>query len=130
MTDGVIQSHSTRTLPDATKTSRGVAETATQAEVDAGTTGDHLFVSPATLKAHIDKQSYSATGPASSTNSFSITAATHGLGTGPFIIQTYEESKGLLVHVDVEVAANGDVGFAWTSNVSSNYLRFNIMKVR
>ncbi len=129
MTDGVIQSHSTRTLPDSTTGARGVTEIATQSEVDTGT-DSFRYVTPATLKAHIDKQSYSATGPASSTNSFTITATTHGLGTGPFIIQVYEESKGIVVHVDIEVGSNGDVAFDWTSNVSSNFLRFNIMKVR
>lgn len=130
LTDGVVQTLTTRTLPDATTGARGVAETATQTEVDNGTSGDHLFVSPATLKAHLDKQSYTGLGPATTTNTFSILASTHGLGTGPFIIQVYEESKGIIVHVDVEVGSNGDVSFDWTNNVASNYLRFNIMKVR
>ena len=130
MTDGVIQSHSTRTLPDATTGARGVAETATQAEVDAGTAGDHLMVTPATLKAHIDKQSYSGTGPATSTNSFTILASTHGLGTGPFIIQTWEDSKGIQVFMNIEIAANGDVAFSWTTSASANTYVFNIMKVR
>jgi len=130
MTDGVIQSHSTRTLPDASVGARGVAETATQAEVDAGTSGAHLMVTPATLKAHLDKQSYSATGPATSTNSFTILASTHGLGTGPFIIQTFEDSKGIQVYMDVEIGSNGDVAFSWTTNASANTYVFNIMKVR
>ena len=130
MTDGVIQSHSTRTLPDSTVGARGVAETATQAEVDAGTSGAHLMVTPATLKAHLDKQSYSATGPATSTNSFTILASTHGLGTGPFIIQTFEDSKGIQVYMDVEIGSNGDVAFDWTTNASANTYVFNIMKVR
>lgn len=130
MTDGVIQSHSTRTLPDATTGARGVAETATQTEVDNGSSGDYLMVTPATLKAHLDKQSYTGLGPAGTASAFTILASTHGLGTGPFIIQVYEESKGIVVHVDIEVGSNGDVAFDWTSNVSSNFLRFNIMKVR
>lgn len=130
MTDGVIQSHSTRTLPDSTTGARGVTEIATQSEVDTGT-DTFRYVTPATLKAHWDKQSYSATGPASATNSFTITASTHGLGTGPFIIQVYEDSKGVQVFTDVEIASNGDVAFNWTNNVSAaNFLRFNIMKVR
>ena len=129
MTDGVIQSHSTRTLPDSTTGARGVTEIATQTEVDTGT-DTFRYVTPATLKAHIDKQSYSATGPAGAANSFTIAASTHGLGTGPFIIQVYEDSKGIQVFTDVEVGATGDVAFNWTNNVTANFLRFNIMKVR
>jgi len=129
MTDGVIQSHSTRTLPDSTTGARGVTEIATQSEVDTGT-DTFRYVTPATLKAHIDKQSYSATGPSGTSSAHTIAASTHGLGTGPFIIQTYEVSKGIIVYMDVEVAANGDVSFDWTTNASANAYRFNIMKVR
>ena len=131
MTDGVIQSHSTRTLPDSTYGARGVAETATQAEVDAGTAGQQLFVSPATLKAHIDADSYTATFPATSAASTSITAATHGLGTGPLIVQCYVVASGRQVELDVTVnPSTGAVTLATESSQTANTLRVAMMKVR
>jgi len=129
MTDGVIQSHSTRTLPDSTYGARGVAETATQTEVDAGTAGQQLFVSPATLKAHIEKRTYVASGPATATSSFSVAAGTHGLGTGPFITQVYN-AGGYEVKVQTEYnTTSGTVDFSWTNNITANSLKFIIMKV-
>ena len=129
MTDGVIQSHSTRTLPDSTYGARGVAETATQTEVDAGTAGQQLFVSPATLKAHLEKRTYVASGPATATSSFSVAAGTHGLGTGPFITQVYN-AGGYEVKVQTEYnTTSGTVDFSWTNNVTANSLKFIIMKV-
>jgi len=129
MTDGVIQSHSTRTLPDSTYGARGVAETATQTEVDAGTAGQQLFVSPATLKVHLEKRTYVASGPATSTSSFSVSAGTHGLGTGPFITQVYN-AGGYEVKVQTEYnTTSGNVDFSWTNNVTANSLKFILMKV-
>ena len=129
MTDGVIQSHSTRTLPDSTYGARGVAETATQTEVDAGTAGQQLFVSPATLKAHLEKRTYVASGPATATSSFSVAAGTHGLGTGPFITQVYN-AGGYEVKVQTEYnTTSGTVDFSWTNNITANSLKFIIMKV-
>ena len=129
MTDGVITAHSTRTLPDSTYGARGVAETATQAEVDAGTAGQQLFVSPATLKVHLEKRTYVASGPATATSSFTVTAGTHGLGTGPFITQVYN-AGGFEVKVQTEYnTTSGNVDFSWTNNITANSLKFIIMKV-
>ncbi len=131
VTDGVIQSMSTRTLPDATKTSSGVAETATQAEVDAGTAGDDLMVTPATLKAHIDADSFTATFPSTAAASTSIAAGTHGLGTGPLIVQCYVVATGAQVQLDVTVnPSTGAVTLATESNQTANSLRVAMMKVR
>ena len=123
VTDGVITSMSTRTLPDATKTSSGVAETATQAEVDAGTAGDDLMVTPATLKAHIDADSYTATFPSTAAASTSIAAGTHGLGTGPLIVQCYVVATGAQVQLDITVnPSTGAVTLATESNQTANSL--------
>ncbi len=131
VTDGVITSMSTRTLPDATKTSSGVAETATQAEVDAGTAGDDLMVTPATLKAHIDADSYTATFPSTAAASTSIAAGTHGLGTGPLIVQCYVVATGAQVQLDITVnPSTGAVTLATESNQTANSLRVAMMKVR
>jgi hypothetical protein len=131
VTDGVIQSMSTRTLPNATKTSSGVAETATQAEVDAGTAGDQLMVTPATLKAHVDADSFTATFPSTAAASTSIAAGTHGLGTGPLIVQCYVVATGAQVQLDITVnPSTGAVTLATESNQTANSLRVAMMKVR
>tara|TARA_R110002020_G_scaffold261749_1_gene476088 strand:+ start:5735 stop:8026 length:2292 start_codon:yes stop_codon:yes gene_type:complete len=131
VTDGVIQSMSTRTLPDATKGARGVAETATQAEVDAGTAGDQLMVTPATLKAHVDADSFTATFPSTAAASTSIAAGTHGLGTGPLIVQCYVVATGAQVQLDITVnPSTGAVTLATESNQTANSLRVAMMKVR
>ena len=131
LTDGVVQTLTTRTLPNATKTSVGVAETATQAEVDAGAAGDQLFVSPATLKAHIDADSFTATFPSTAVATTSIAAGTHGLGTGPLIVQCYVVADGRQVQLDVTVnPSTGEVTLATTSAQTANTLRVAMMKVR
>ena len=131
VTDGVIQSMSKRTLPDATEGARGVAETASQAEVDAGTSGTQLMVTPATLKTHLDKQDFTATFPSTAAASTSIAAGTHGLGTGPFIVQCYIVASGAQVQLDVTVnPSTGAITLATESNQTANSLRVAMMKVR
>ncbi len=131
VTDGVIQSMSKRTLPDATEGARGVAETATQAEVDAGTSGTQLMVTPATLKTHLDKQDFTATFPSTAAASTSIAAGTHGLGTGPFIVQCYVVSTGAQVQLDITVnPSTGAITLATESNQTANSLRVVVMKIR
>ena len=131
VTDGVIQSMSKRTLPDATEGARGVAETASQAEVDAGTSGTQLMVTPATLKTHLDKQDFTATFPSTAAASTSIAAGTHGLGTGPFIVQCYVVSTGAQVQLDITVnPSTGAITLATESNQTANSLRVVVMKIR
>jgi len=130
LTDGVITTSSTRTLPTASTSSLGVIELATQAEVNAGT--DALrAVTPATLKAHVDSNSFSARYPGSNNNTWTISAATHGLGTGPFLIQTFDFSTGNQIFMDVNVTiANGTITFNTTSAQVQDSVLCNIMKVR
>jgi len=119
VTDGVIQSMSKRTLPNATTGAVGVTEIATQAEVDAGT-DTFRYVTPATLASAQSKRSYTGTYPATNTNTFSITTGVHGLANGPWIIQTYD-SKGAQVFMDVLAdQATGTVTFTATSNFGAN----------
>ena len=128
VTDGVITSMSKRTLPDATTTAVGVTEIATQAEVDAGT-DNFRYVTPLTLKTAVGKQAFSDTYPATITNSWTIDAATHGLGAtqGPFVIQTY--ISGAQVYIDVAIASNGTITFTTTNNQAVDAVVCNIMKV-
>ena len=128
VTDGVITSMSKRTLPNATTGAVGVTEIATQAEVDAGT-DTFRYVTPATLASSHSKQGYSNDLPSSAGTTWDIVAGTHGLGTGPFIVQTYEVSGGAQVFMDVEIAANGTVTFSTQASSSIAQFRCNILKV-
>ena len=127
MTDGVIQSHSTRSLPDATTGARGVAETATQTEVDNGTSGDHLMVTPATLKAHLDAQSYAVDWPSSDSASQAIT---HSLGTLDVIVQVFEKSTGNTVFCGIERNSTSQVTITTSGTTSANTLRVLVTKIR
>ena len=130
VTDGVITSMSKRTLPTSLTSAVGVIALATQAEVDAGTIANKA-VTPATLSALTDDNSFSGTFPPSSAATWTITAAAHGLGTGPFIIQTYISSTGVQVYTDVVITpANGNVVFTTSDAQPTNAIRCNIMKIR
>ena len=127
VTDGVITSMSKRTLPDATTGARGVAETATQAEVDAGTSGDQLMVTPATLKAHIDADSFASDWPSSNASS---EALTHSLSTLDVIVQIFEKSTGATVYADVVRNSTSQVTISTTSTITANTLRVLVQKIR
>ena len=119
VTDGVIQSMSKRTLPNAATGSVGVTEIATQVEVDAGT-DTFRYVTPATLASAQSKRSYTGTYPATNTNTFSIATGVHKLANGPWIIQTYD-LKGNQVFMDVLAdQATGTVTFTANGNLGAN----------
>ena len=129
VTDGVITSMSKRTLPNATTTAVGVTEIATQAEVDAGTDA-FRYVTPATLAASLNSQGYSETFPSITSNTHSVSAATHGLGTGPFIVQIYDATTGVQLYLDNTAnPSTGAISLAWTTSVVANTYRVNILKV-
>ena len=127
LTDGVVQTLTTRTLPDASVGARGVAETATQGEVDAGTAGAQLMVTPATLKTHIDKQSFAGDWP--STNSASQ-AISHGLGTTDIMVQVFEKSSGNTVFTGVEGRTTTAVTITTSGTTTANTLRVLVTKIR
>jgi len=127
LTDGVVTSVSIRSLPDASVGARGVAETATQAEVDAGTAGAHLMVTPATLKSHIDAQSYAQDWPSSDASSESVT---HSLGTLDVVVQVYEKSTGNTVFCGVERNATNQVTITTSGTTTANTLRVLVQKIR
>ncbi len=127
LTDGVVTSISTRNLPDASVGARGVAETATQAEVDAGTSGAQLMVTPATLKSHIDAQSYAQDWPSSNASSESVT---HSLGTLDVVVQVYEKSTGNTVFCGVERNATNQVTITTSGTTTANTLRVLVQKIR
>jgi hypothetical protein len=129
VTDGVIQSMSKRTLPTSTTGAVGVVRMATDAEAAAGGEAD-LAISPASMKAVLDKESYNATFPATTTNTTTIAAGTHALGTGPFVVQVYNTDTGVQQFLDVTVASTGAVTLATTSNQTAGSLTVAIVKIR
>jgi trimeric autotransporter adhesin len=129
MTDGVIESFTTRSLPDATTTTKGVTQIATQAEVNAGT-DTFKYVTPATLAASVNSQGYSETFPSITSNTHSVSAATHGLSTGPFIVQIYDATTGVQLYLDNTAnPSTGTISLSWTTSVAANTYRVNILKV-
>jgi len=116
-------------LPTATTSILGGIKIATQAEVDAGTNASDAVV-PRTLKEHLDKQSFSDRLPSTDTATWTITAAQHGLGTSPKIVQVYTYEKGTQQFMAVECASNGDVTFSCTKTQLAGSLICNLMKVR
>ncbi len=130
VTDGVIQSMSTRTLPTSSTTNVGVVEMADDTEVTAGTITNKA-ISPATLKTHLDKDDFTATFPSTAAASTVIAAGTHGLGTGPFIVQCYTVAEGTQVQLDITVnPSTGAITLATESNQTANSLRVAVMKIR
>ena len=130
MTDGVIQSHSTRSLPGSDQTTVGVVEMADTTETTAGTSTT-LAISPATLRDAIQREGYTASFPSSnSQTSFTITAGTHKLGTDPLIIQVYEKS-GNQVFMDTNLdPSSGDIELSWTTAVNANQFEVAVKRVR
>lgn len=62
--------------------------------------------------------------------SFTITAATHGIGSGrKKVVQVFEDSTGDLWFVDVTLASNGDVTVAFTTAPTTNQFRVNILGI-
>ena len=130
LTDGVVTSAiGTRALPTTSQTNLGVVEMADASEVTAGTITNKA-ISPATLLGSHQAESYSVAFPSSTTNSFSVSAGTHKLGTGPFIIQTYGKG-GSQIFMDVTVnPSTGEVDLDWTTNASANDYTLVMSRVR
>ena len=128
-TNGVVTRASKRTLPTSLPGAVGVIATATAAEVTAGTVTNKA-VTPATLKGSHAEQGYSVRFPAGAATTFTIRAATHGLSTGPFIVQIYDTVKGVQTFMDVDVdPASGDIDLAWTTSVGANAYTAAVLKV-
>ena len=130
LTDGVVQTLTTRTLPTTSQTNLGVVEMATLAETNTGTS-TILGISPSTLKGILDKESYNGTFPATTTNTTTIDPATHSLGTGPFVIQVYKTDTGVQQFLDVTTnVSTGAVTLATTSNQTAGSLTVTMVKIR
>jgi len=109
----------------ATESVLGIIKLSTDALALAGS-DDLTAITPSVLAS----TTYNNTYPASSTNTWTIAASTHGLGTGPFVIQTYDATSGLQVFIKTTAApSTGLVTMATTSNQSINAIRVVMMKV-
>jgi len=130
MTDGVIQSHSTRSLPGSDQSTVGVVEMANTTETTAGTSTT-LAISPATLRDAIQREGYTTSFPSTnSQTSFSITAGTHKLGTDPLVVQVYDKT-GNQVFMDTAVdPTSGDIELSWTTAVNANQFEIAVKRVR
>ena len=103
---------------------------ADSSEAAAGGEAD-IAISPATLKAVLDKESYNAPFPATTTNTTTIAAATHSLGTGPFVVQVYKTDTGVQQFLDVTTnLSTGAVTLATTSNQTAGSLTVTMVKIR
>ena len=129
LTDGVVQTLNTRTLPTTSQSNLGVIEMADTSEVTAGSS-TVKGISPATLKTHLDADSYSGLHPVGlSAASFQVAASTHWLGTGPFIIQCYN-SSGNQLFIETAINGSGNITFTTTTAQAVGAVRVNLMKVR
>jgi len=72
--------------------------------------GSTVTISVTGVAGYVKKYTGTFDGTASAT--LSITAATHGVGTGPVQVTVYDGTDQ--VYVDVDCAANGDVTLDWT----------------
>ena len=130
MTDGVIQSHSTRSLPGANQTTVGVVEMANTTETTAGTSTT-LAISPATLRDAIEREGYTASFPSTnSQTSFTISAGTHKLGTDPLVVQVYGKSGAQVFMYTTVDPTSGDIELSWTTAVSANEFEIAVKRVR
>ena len=130
MTDGVIQSHSTRSLPGANQTTVGVVEMANTSETTAGTSTT-LAISPSTLRDALQREGYTTSFPSTnSQTSFTVAAGTHKLGTDPLVVQVYGKS-GNQVFMDTTVdPTSGDIELSWSTAVSANEFELAAHRVR
>jgi len=130
MTDGVIQSHSTRSLPTTSQTNLGVVEMANTTEVTAGSSTT-LAISPSTLRDALQREGYTTSFPSSnSQTSFTVAAGTHKLGTDPLVVQVYGKG-GNQVFMDTTVdPTSGDIELSWSTAVNANEFELAAHKVR
>ena len=113
------------TYSQATTSTLGLVRLSTAAEVLTGTDAFET-ITPALLAS----TTYTSTYPSSLTNTWTIASGTHNLGTGPFVIQTYDASTGAQVFIKTTAdPSTGGVTMATTSNQSANAIRVVMMKV-
>lgn len=110
----------------ATETTLGVAELATQAETDAGT-DDLRIVTPLKLKTTLDSRvgGYAANIGDGSSTSFAVS---HGLGTRDVIVSIYDNATYEEVLTDVVATSTSVVTVSFASAPSSNAYRVVIKK--
>ena len=123
--DGNWATPTNTTYSQATESVLGIIKLSTDALALAGS-DDLTAITPSVLAS----TTYNGTYPSSSNNTWTIPAATHGLGNGVFVIQTYDNSTGAQLFIKTTAnPSNGLVTMATTSNQSANAIRVVMMKV-
>ena len=113
------------TYSQATEAVLGIIKLSSNALALAGT-DDLTAITPSVLASTTYTQLY----PSSITNTWTIASSSHGLGNGPFVIQTYNASTGAQVFIKTTAApSTGVVTMTTTSNQSINSIRVVMMKV-
>ena len=94
-------------------------------------TGANISYTMAAVKTYVEEDTtYTSTFPTTSTDVWYISNTTHGLGNGPFIIQTYVNATGVQVFIDTTVnPTNGQVTMSTTNTLTANNIRVVMMKV-
>jgi hypothetical protein len=95
-------------------------------------TGANISYTMAAVKTYVEKETtYTAAYPTTPTDTWTIAnSGGHGLGTGPFIIQTYVNATGVQVFIDTTVnPANGLVTMSTTNTLTASNIRVVMMKV-
>lgn len=107
-------------------TGNGLTKTGNQIEVGAGT-GITVNADDVAITTSLVPRMYSGTIGDNSATSFTITAATLGLGTGrKKMVQVFDDSTGEWVLPDVTLSSNGDVVIAFAIAPTANQYRANI----
>ena len=129
MTDGVVQSHSTRNLPSSSTTAKGVVELATNAETSTGTDATRA-VTPAGLASVLgdvlgatNHKSF-LVGDATQT---AITV-THTMATKNIMVQVTEESTGETVFTEVSRPTDSTVIVTFATAPTTNQYRVHLIK--
>lgn len=114
--DGVtLSGNNTGDEPDASTTTKGIIEIATNTEHTTGTDATRA-ATPAGVKAAIDARTFAST-LATGSSSFTIT---HNLGTRDVIVQLYENASPYnTIFADVERDDNNNIGVNFASNLTT-----------
>ena len=132
---GHVTSVGTGTVPDASTTTKGIIEIATQTEVNTGTDAT-IAVTPATLSTYVGNQvnaisfqvalDAAESSVTKSTNTYTVT---HGLASQNLIVQVMDRTNYATVHVDVTRPNTSTIQVSFAAAVTDGDYHVMITKV-